>query len=574
MLEFLPNEVLLELFTNYMQGIDVLVGFADLNHQRFDGIIAQCSRFCLDFRQCQKTHFRLCLGLLRNAGRIGKVEELILSEQNTPGQINEFFSVFPTFTPFTQLQRLYVYVHAQWIDWSIVTPALRSLFTVPIETILIDHITANNRGEVRIPIGDILSLSTLKRLSFIKDYSLDRWLSRVNRPSGIKYLKYTDVSPEVPQHFELLRYVSQLKYLDVQLSERSSFLSHYVFNEWDQQLNPFTELRTLILSFTPYDLSTLDLLKNTFKRMSALQRLEVTTHQGLLVAEAWEELLKTSLPSLTYFRLKSTKSRLTYSSIDTILESFETPFWQEKENFYLIITDHRRVNSNGFYLPKERIDDGNKSSQAAIKWWIVPKRVRKDDIPTKDMITLGITDDFKSLSDYYYFQNVKHLIIYHLDAKLVECISTSINCFGIEHLDVSLFDHQSNAMPLLLSHLDRVISLRICYQHLLQYHAIYSRNLMSIKYLDISVDSHRFSEEDIRMISILFPQLNHLAINSWETFMTPLLKNYLPNLWSLTYGLQNRGYSLSQVYRLDQFLVEQDGKWKTVWIDNQALENI
>ena len=573
MLESLPNEVLLELFTNYMQGIDVLVGFADLNHQRFNGIIAQCSRFSLDFHRCRKTHFRSCLGLLRNAGRIEKVEELILSEQNTPGQINEFFSVFPSFAPFTQLQRLYLYIHVQWIDWPIVTVALQSLSAVPIETISIDHITTNSRRQLHIPMDDILNLSTLKRLSFVKDHSFNRWSSPAIRPSGIKYLKYTDMSAEMLHNFELLQYIPQLKYLDVQLSERSFFRSYYLSHDWDRQLNPFAELRTLILTVTPYDLSTLDSLKDTFKRMPALQRLEVTANHGLLVAEAWEELFKTSLPSLTYFRLKATKSHLTYSSIDTILDSFETPFWQEKENFYLIITDYRRVSSSGFYFLEDRTDDRKKSSQAVIKWWIVPKRARKDDVPTKDMITLGITTDFKYLSDYYYFQNVKHLIIYHLDAKLVECILTSVNCFGIEHLDVSAFDHQSNAIPLLLSHLDRIVSLRIQHQHLVQYQEVYSRKLTSIKYLDISIDPHRFSGEDISMISRLFPQLNHLAINVWERFMAPLLRRYLPNLWSLTYVLRDRGYLPLRTDQQDQFLINQDDQWRTVWIDDQTLDN-
>lgn len=573
-LESLPNEVLLELFANHMRGIDVLVGFVGLT-ERINAIIDQCTQFSLDFRHCRKVNFRSCLHSLQNANHIGKVEELILSEQNTSGQIHAFFTAFPSFVSFTSLQRLYLYTHGQWIDWSVITVALRSLSTIPIETISINHMTENVRRELRIPLDTILNLSTLRRLSFIKDHSLDRWFQSGIHPSRIEYLKYIDSSVEILHNFELLRYIPHLKYLDVQWSERLNFRSYYLFNIWDEPIDPFVELRTLILTFTPYDSTTVELLKPVFKRMSALQRLEITAHQGLLVAEEWEELLRTSLPSLRYFRLKSTKSRLPFTSINIILDSFESPFWQNKENFYLILTEHGKVNSNGFYPPADRIDDRSKSFQVVKKWWIVPKRARKDDIPTKDFINLGITDDFKYLSDYYYFNNVKYLVIFHLDATLVECISTSVNCSGIEHLDVSFFDHQSNAMPLLLEHLNNIVSLRIQCTHLLQYQNVYATKLMSIKYLDISVDNCRLSEEDIRMISVLFPQLRHLAIGSiGREFLAPLLKRYLPNLWSLIYGLPDQRFLPVRIDQDDQIVLEQDQQWRTVWIDDEALNKI
>ncbi len=44
-LESLPNEILVEIFEKYMNGVDILIAFAHHQNQRIDSIISQCSRF-------------------------------------------------------------------------------------------------------------------------------------------------------------------------------------------------------------------------------------------------------------------------------------------------------------------------------------------------------------------------------------------------------------------------------------------------------------------------------------------------------------------------------------------------
>ena len=370
-------------------------------------------------------------------------------------------------------------------------------------------------------------------------------------------------------------YGSHLKYLDVQFVSERPFSFHHLFNHWYVLAGAMPLLRTLILTFTPHDSMRLDILTDHLTLIPVLQRLEITAHEALLDATIWQECLETSLPSLTHFRLKSTTSRIKHVSIDTLLASFETPFWIAKGNFYLIITDHRRIQSNGFYLPEKRDDDENELSQPVFQWRIVPARARVDDRPTRDIISFGMTSAFKYLSDYYYFKNIKHLFVYDLDTSLVECLVRSMNCGGIEHLDVSSFNHRSNAMPALLSELRCIISLRIEYQHLFAYQDTYSTISMGIKYLDISVDEHRFSRKDIIDLCRLFPQLNHLAINTKDLSHIPLLKTYLPDLRSLTFAVDDQTRPLPQTHRLTrqtEFCFKRSSQWMIIWIDDDALD--
>ena len=63
-LESLPNEVLIDIFEKYINGVDILIAFRYQQNQRFDALISQCQRFHFNFLYCRKDYFRFCIGLL------------------------------------------------------------------------------------------------------------------------------------------------------------------------------------------------------------------------------------------------------------------------------------------------------------------------------------------------------------------------------------------------------------------------------------------------------------------------------------------------------------------------------
>ncbi|CAF3840059.1 unnamed protein product, partial [Adineta steineri] len=196
--------------------------------------------------------------------------------------------------------------------------------------------------------------------------------------------------------------------------------------------------------------------------MPALRRLDIKAHGVLLDANAWEALLQTSLLQLTHFRLKTTTSCINNKDLEDILTSFETPFWIAKDNFYLIVTKHKYLDTKGLHSYKLQIDNEDEFNQPVIQWWIVPFRNLLDDIPTNDIISFGISGVVRSLSQYYYFNNIEHLVIYDMNE-----------------------DKESDIIALLLLQLKNIISLRINYQHLLTYRNVYLEKNYYMKYLDI-----------------------------------------------------------------------------------------
>ncbi len=580
-LESLPNELLIEIFEKYLNGLDVLNIFSCLKNGRFNQLIHQCQHWYFDFRHCRKDSFQLCLNFpLMNF--VERIEELFLSDQNTPGQTQAFLSFFPSLGPLKRLRKLYFYINSHSADWPMITTAIRSLSETPIDTISFEIINTEKDSTLNQIINDIIALKTIKRFSFTSDAQPCDWFPITTHSSTIEYLKYSDRVCEFENLPHIFQCCSHLKYLNIQLMPISHFAYHHALIPLSANIISMPTLHTLILSFMPHVLITMTMLAEYLKAMPALRRLEIKANNGLLNANAWQDLLQTSLPSLTHFRLKSTTSRIKQDQIERILASFETPFWIEKTNFYLIITEHKILDSDRTYLNNRLIEDQDEFLQPVTRWWIVPTRARIDDIPTKDITHIGITNAFKYLSDYYYFKNIKHLVVYNLDSDLIQCLVRCVNFSGIEHLDVSFFDHESHTIISLLSYLDNMTSLRIQYGHLLAHPTVYLEKSNQLKSLDISVNDHSFSENDILTISKLFPKLERLAINTRELSNVPFLNTHLPHLRTLTFRIMNDEFSLNHneqkilnnlLRQQVKFLFRVYKKWLTIWIDETVFKD-
>ncbi len=113
-LESLPNEILIHIFEKYINGVDIILAFAYQQNQRFDALIIQCQQYRFNFLHCRKDSFRFCIGLL--PAYIERIEELVLSEKNTPGQIHAFLTFYPSFIGFKRLRKLYIHYNPQTVD--------------------------------------------------------------------------------------------------------------------------------------------------------------------------------------------------------------------------------------------------------------------------------------------------------------------------------------------------------------------------------------------------------------------------------------------------------------------------
>lgn len=578
-LESLPNEILILIFEKYLNAVDIFNSFADSQNKRFNGIINQCQRFSLNFSNCRKDHFYSCLRHLPEI-YLEKIEDLILSEKNTPGQIYAFLLRFPSFIRFKKLRKIYLDLNTKSIDWSLITKSILSLHHTLIHTIFIKVTDTTKHSRLSYVINDIIGLKTLKRLIITSDIQHNQPLFLTNESVKIEYLTNDAISC----CFQHLPYISQrashLKYLNIQLTSESYYGYHQLINPITNNLVPIPKLQTLILSFGQYDPTTFDGLIEYLKYFPCLSRLEIKAHNVLLNANAWETFLQTSLPLLNNFILKTTTSRIKKHDIENILSSFETKFWIEKKNFYLIITEHQSFRLNKHNSNQIQINDHDEFNQPVIQWWIVPIRARIDDIPMKDITNLGISGVVNSLSSYYYFKNIKHLVIYNFDDKLLEWLLTYVNYSQIKYLDLSFYNHQSHSISLLLSYLKNLISLRIPYNRLLIYQHVYSGKDNYLKQLDISMNKHNFDKKDIEIISKLFPYLEHLIINTIDLSNIPLLKIFFPYLCSLTFKIFDDQFLLNH-YRKQKILDEQlsrclfqrNEEWITIWIDQVVLDD-
>lgn len=574
-LESLPNEILTDIFEKYINGVDIIIAFAHCQNQRFDAIISQSQRFYFNFINCQKDQFSLCLRHLPTY--VERIEKLLLSEENTPGQIHSFLALFPLFRPFKQLRKLYFHLNGEPDDWFQASTALLSLSHTPINTISIKaKITAKILTFNDI-IPNIFRLRTLKRLILIGDSEENQWDFLTNSSSNVEYLTISGLPCDFQHLQSIFRFAPRLKYLNVRLTP---FLHRYhLINPSDDNIISMPTLRTLILSFGRHDLTKFDILEKHLKAMPVLRYLEIKAHRELLQADAWEALLQTSLPLLIYFNLQTTTSCVKTADFDDILASFETPFWIEKQNFYFMITKHQDFSR--FDKDEMQINEQDEFEQPVTQWWIVPFRSRVDNVPTNKILNLGISGTISSLSEYYYFQNVQNLFINDLNPDLLQWLETYVNYSRIKYLDVSRVNSVSGTMKSLLSTVRNINALRIRYDDLLVQQVVYLGRDNCLKSLDISFNRHNFDTQDIITISILFPNLEHLTINTRGVLDISLLMTSLPYLRSLTSKIVNfqfptfvnNGEQLSydQLRRYQEVLFQREHKWITHWIDRGAF---
>ncbi|CAF4635171.1 unnamed protein product, partial [Rotaria sp. Silwood2] len=340
-LESLPNEILMDFLEKHANGVDILVAFAKQLNSRIDGLIAQCQQLRFDFIRCRKDNFLLCVSLFPLL--IDKISELALLEWDTPGQINTFLSFFPSFRPFKTLRTLYFHFDAATITSKEVDKALGSLRNLKnLNTLSIKVAHALEAPLMRI-IVELFCLPTLKRLSVAIGEGKSEWTFMnpwIPDSFNIEHLTITGMPFQWNDLQLIIQCSRHLRYVNVRLTKTRLYLSQEGISI---QLDYVPNLQTLILHFEEDDPTTFDMVAKLLRATYNICWLELTVHDALIKASAWEHLIQNALPHLTHFLLRTSSYRLKKRILEEVLISFRTSFWVAKNNFYILILDDEHL---------------------------------------------------------------------------------------------------------------------------------------------------------------------------------------------------------------------------------------
>jgi hypothetical protein len=407
-------------------------------------------------------------------------------------------------------------------------------------------------------------------------------LTRVS--SNIEYLTISGMRCDLQDLKHIFQCASRLKYLNIQvmLANRSNRFEGKILLEKNTTLMP--TLHSVIFDIEGSAGTLISTLEPYLRCMPSLHRLEIQTRDIFFDTSAWEILLKTSLPMLTCFNLVMRETSSNKVDINILLESFQTSFWIKKKNFNIVIMQEKHSHHDQYFADELQNLGQHSSDKSVVKWWIGPRRVFNGNLTSINKISsLVLNAVCSSLFQNYYFDNVNHLVLRDLDDKLLESMMKHIDCSRIKHLDVRLFNKTFSKIPLLLSYIRNISSLRMKLSQILDYRNACVGNDNCLTCLDISGDRHSFDEEILVIIGKLFPKIEHLIISTQDLSNVPLLQIYLPRLRSLTFkNIDGRKPSPWDDYsegsldedlrRKTQFLFQREKTWITVWIDKAALQ--
>ncbi|CAF1377409.1 unnamed protein product [Rotaria sordida] len=325
--ESLPNEILTDIIEKYINGIDLLRAFSFQLNQRIDSLIIQSQRLHFNFIQCHQDDFCVCMKLL--PPYLDKIEELAISEQDTPGQIYTFLSFFQSFTLFKQLRKLYLHLDDRILDWKIFENALYSLLETKINTLSIKATIKENRSSMENIIVCLFDLKSLRSFSFLSNFNDMKWDNLANISSNIEYLTLSGIYCELQDLQYIFKCASHLKYLDVEIADWQMRFYSEKEKRSKTIILVMSKLRKLVLNFAENSLVTIDMLTEYLNLMPALKYLEIKAHRKLLDANRWMLMLETSLPLLNHFILRTVLS-LTNNRMTVWLDqaAFEDPYWQ------------------------------------------------------------------------------------------------------------------------------------------------------------------------------------------------------------------------------------------------------
>ncbi|CAF3491685.1 unnamed protein product [Rotaria socialis] len=581
-LESLPNEILCDIIEKYINGVDLLSAFSYQLNQRFDAIISRSERLRFNFIQCHQDDFRICMGLLR--AYIDKIEQLAISERETPGQVEAFLSFFPRFTLFRQLRTLYFDFDYDAVSARLISRALNSLLDSNIKTLSITAVNMDNGSNIRYDIPPIFTLKSLKRFTLRSDLYRFDWSNLMERQSNIQYLTVSGMNCALEDLVAIFKLAPRLKYLDVATFDQGYNRDSNTKRDLKMNNTIASSLHTLILSFSKDSSVTIQMLTPYFNCMPILNRLEIKAYGVLMDADAWRICFETSLPLLTHFYIRATISGIEKTGIENVLASFQTSYWVAKKNFNIMITEHENRLRHISNLNTITLLDKTEFDQSVTCCWIAPDRTSNNElVKVNRNICWKSVDRNSTILHNYYFDNVKIRAVDNIDKSLFQWLTKYVNCGCIKELIITAPEKTTEKLTKLVSFLTNINFLYISFDLLVVNIGAFKAIKRCVKHLNISHCEHTFNEQDIIVIGKCFPYLEHLNINTKGLYNVPLIKRYLKYLRSLTFEMRDyyindfdddsarrRLYDLHQQTR---FLFSIKNRKMTVWMDQTAFDD-
>ena len=468
-LETLPNEILMKCF-EYLHTLERLHSLSELNH-RFEQLL-QTLPWHLTFEDIQKKAYdAFCQDILTNPDAQQQVCSLRLSNRDTPGIIDDFFSKF-SLDQFSHL-RLLTLVGVEMKNLQALEEIL--LKSSQIAALHLEESESCRNELVRlVPISHRYTLSMDPSFYFVR--------------TTISIKSLTLLSLSLNEICRLFQYTPLLRYFRVFLVREESLKAKY-----HQSPRP-PYLKHLNLGYFE---STFNDLTHFLQNMSNLRSLTIdsSNDQNMVDASRWEQLITSSLPDLNDFRFKL--ALILWWDEDNarrIFDRFQTNFWLKDHQWhteYLVSTECRMIYTIP-YIPAVRPIP------------LVSKRYRNllfDDSQTfKHMKTLVVSSEDVLEHGEYYFPNLTSLLIQQkpqnsieYDGQMMNSLTMLMSFYHLKHLEIR-FDCRLTQTSLLFRILDvapQLSSLRTkpCFFELLQNEPESYRQLNGkIRKLDLSDD--------------------------------------------------------------------------------------
>ncbi|CAF3665872.1 unnamed protein product [Rotaria socialis] len=315
--ESLPNEILLEYFM-YFNACQLFYSFDRLNY-RLSHLIRN-STLHVDFSHVRKSIFdRFCKIILKDPQTKDRIYSLHLSNENSHGLIQKFFSSFST-TEFPHLQSLKLTI----VD--VDDKTIQNLNSIISSMKELSSLHLNCTGAST---HDILSSLTTSKLKTLSATSLNRFPLHIDARFSITNL--TICCYDLHHVCHLLANLPQLNYLNVKRSSGSQESTHYMgLNENFCAVN----LIAMVIDDFQYGFNEIEDLFNGLPNLKSLTICSAD-RPTMINARQWERLITSSLPHLETFRFRFICDL--WSTDDEILElfqQFQSDFWLKTHHWY------------------------------------------------------------------------------------------------------------------------------------------------------------------------------------------------------------------------------------------------
>lgn len=495
-LENLPNEIFFDCF-EYFHSFDCLYSFDQLN-DRFNQLFRKLS-WHLNLEQIDRLAYDvLCRYMLHHPDVQQQVYSLRLSDEKTPGIINDFLSKF-SLDQFAQLHSLTLKnLHQDHIKLlKIMLPKLSQITTLYVL-------------DSEIELSDLVSVLPIDNLQTL---SIDSNLYFVTRTIPIIRLTLSALS--LNDLCRLFAYTPLLQYLNT-----SCISSEILRSEYRDSHRP-VDLQKII--FGDFRAEFID-LSHCLQNMSKLRDFTIgsSNDEAMLDASRWERLIKHSLPSLLNFRFRlTTNHRSHLQQIYKRFHRFQRKFWLEDHQWYTecLIKNRRPI----IYTNPYPSECG--PIPLTSKRYTNPLIDHSQTFKHVHDIVLSPNDLFEH-GDYY-FPNVTSLTITRSlqvsteneEERVLECLMNLMNFTHLKHLEFPL-DCQIQRPSLLFRILELAPQLssfrtKPCLFNLLENQPIASRYLNGkIRKLDLTIYTRHSCRKlpSVQSVYQLIPNLEQLTI--------------------------------------------------------------